>query len=350
MKVGLAGLSSSGKTTLFTSFMGNPDFKGTTGSVSVPDERLEKLSRLFHPKKTVYAMVNFEDCLPLDTQAKPDRVRLEEKMRTMDAFVLVVGAYRCQSAEEVLAELGKIRLEMIIRDLDFILKRMEKLEKEIKLAVKDRALKEKEMELLKRLQPILEGERYLTGLEFDPSDSKMMANYNLLTGKPSCFVLNVPEEDLGGGGAVLAGRVQEELKKRGHVSPVLFLNAKLEADIAAMEASDAASFMKEYGISELGRGRVIQAAFRMLDWLTFYTVGEDECRAWNIPSGGSALDAAGAIHSDLARGFIRAEVVDCESLLSLGSLNEAKKAAKLRLEGKTYIVKDGDIVHIMFNI
>jgi GTP-binding protein YchF len=349
LKIALSGLSSSGKTTLFNSFMGKTDFKGTTGSINVPDERLERLSAMYHPKKTVYAAVNFEDCLPMDTQGKAERVRLEEKLRTMDAFVLVVGAYRCQDEGQVLEELSRLRLEMIIRDLDFVSKRLEKLEKETKLALKDRALKEKEMALLSRLQPVLESERYLFGLSFDPQDQKTMANYNLLTVKPSCVVLNIPENGAVSG-ETLAGKVGELLSGREDSSSVLFLNARLEADISAMGEADAAVFMKEYGISELGRGRVIQAAFQMLNWLTFYTVGEDECRAWNIPRGGTALDAAGAIHSDLARGFIRAEVVDYESLVRLGSLNEARKAARLRLEGKTYVVKDGDIVHVMFNV
>jgi len=148
----------------------------------------------------------------------------------------------------------------------------------------------------------------------------------------------------------LVKEAKKSLEATGDRSPLFSLNARLESEIALMEPEESAAFMKEFGIEEAGRDRVIRTAYELINLLTFFTVGEDECRSWSIPRGASALEAAGAIHSDLARGFIRAEVIEGDLLLQLGSMQEAKKAGRLRLEGKTYTVKDGDIVHIMFNV
>lgn len=237
-----------------------------------------------------------------------------------------------------------------MNDLDFVTKRIERLERETRVSNKDRGDKEKEMDLLRRLQPVLEGEKFLRGMDFAEQDAAMMVNYNLITVKPACYVINFSDDmskeevekvRLGG---------ENFLRDAGEDSPLLCVNAALEEELSSMGPDEISQFMGEYGIEEMGRDRVIKSAFSMLNLLTFFTVGEDECRSWHIHKGETALDAAGAIHSDLARGFIRAEVIGGETLLDLGSMNEAKKAGKLRLEGKTYVVNDGDIVHVMFNI
>ena len=355
MNIGIIGTSASGKSTLFSAFTGTElkssgtPAKGTIGVVNVPDRRLDRLSALFKPKKTVFATVNFKDTIAIETQAKQDRVALFDSIKTCDALVVVIGAYRTASKEEALKELSKIRFDLIINDLDFVTTRIERLEKETRV-VKDKALREKEMELLKRVQPLLEKEQFLQGIALDRQEEELMDNVKLLTLKPACYVINVPESMDRAAADALVADAEKMFRSTGDRSPVFSLNAQLESEIALMPAEESLSFMKEFGIEEAGRDRVIRTAYEMLQLMTFFTVGEDECRSWSIPRGASAVDAAGAIHSDLARGFIRAEVIEQDVLLELGSMNEAKKAGKLRLEGKTYAVKDGDIVHIMFNV
>lgn len=353
MNVGILGLKSSGKTTLFSSFIDKTYDevigKINIGSVNIPDERLLMLSGLYKLQKTIHANVNFEDCLPLDTAIKNDKIKLADSLKAMDAFACVVGAYKCYNTEEILKEIEKIRTELVITDLDFVIKRIERLDKEIKLQPKNRDLKEIEKKLLKKIEPVLENGEFLSKLSFDDHEQKMMISYNFLTLKPSCYILNISEK-MSSDAALLLKAVKESLEKFKDNSYVITVNAFLESEIACMPNDDKKQFMKEYGIEKSGKDSVIQAAFNMLDLITFFTVGEDECRAWTLKKNSTALMAAGAIHSDLERGFIRAEVIDYKDLIEAGSLNEAKKRGILRLEGKTYIVEDGEMVHIMFNV
>jgi ribosome-binding ATPase len=355
MRIGILGLAASGRTTLLSSFMGTglsrEGARLSSGIVNVPDKRLDKLSEMYKPQKTTYTTVTFEDTVPLNTPVKQDKIRLYDSMKTMDAFILLVGAYRHQNPDEVYKELEKLRFELIINDLDFITKRKEKLEREIRIAVKDRALKQKEMELVERLLPVLEREESPQGMEFSEFEEGMMSNYSLMTIKPMLYVLNYSPENAGGENPdLLVENISKKMQESGITSPVLAVNALLEAEVAAMEENEIREFMEEFGISELGRDRVIKSTYELLNLITFFTVGEDECRAWPLRKDGSAIEAAGKIHTDLARGFIRAEVIEYDTLLELGSLPNAKKAGKLRLEGKTYTVKDGEVVHVMFNI
>ncbi|MBI2267277.1 MAG: redox-regulated ATPase YchF [Armatimonadetes bacterium] len=351
MNIGIIGFARSGKSVLFSAFTGNrASSNGSVGIISVPDRRLESLSRLYKPKKTTFASVNFEDLLPLDAPAKQDRVKLSEEMKRMDAFVFVAGAWRCATPEDVLGEAEKVRLEVILNDLDFVLKRTERLEREMRLEPQNRAAKEQEMAVLQRLQPNLENGRFLHDMEFDDSEQRFMTQFNLLSVKPACYVLNHGEGMEKEPAAALVSRMETFLRGMGDLSPVLALNGQLESEIAALDPGEIDEFLRQYGIGELGRDTLIRKAYELLHLITFFTVGQDECRAWNIPSGGTALDAARAIHTDLARGFIRAEVIPHDALLQFGSLSEARRAGALRLEGKSYVVKDGEIVHIMFNV
>lgn len=349
MNIGIIGLSGSGKTALFSSLIGDAG-AGRTGVVKVPDNRLDLFSGMYKPKKTVNATIVFEDCFPLDTPVKQDRVKLYEALRKKDALVAVIGLHRCVSAEDAVKEFKQVRFELIMNDLDFVTKRIERIEQEIRVVAKDRQEKEKNLTLMKRLQPILEEEKMLRGLEFDESETEMMNNANLLTVKSMAYLINYPEGYDNSEMASLKNRFESILKETGEDSPILDVNALLESEISSMPDEDALEFMKEYGIKETGKDRIIREAYRLADLITFFTVGEDECRSWPLKDGGTALDSAGVIHTDLARGFIRAEVVAGKDLLELGSLNEARKVGKLRLEGKTYRVKDGDVVHIMFNV
>jgi ribosome-binding ATPase len=353
MNIVLIGLSSSGKSTLFTSFTGNAGSAGSgkaqVGIVMVPDRRLDELSELYHPKKTTFTSVNFRDTLTLDIQAKHERIALFDSIRTADALAFVVGGFRCATAQEVCAEVKKLRFELIIEDLDFVTKRIERIERELKSS-QNGAMKKKELELLARLQGILEKEGFVYGTDFNREEQALLAPCNLPTLKPSCYVVNVAEGSKPEETESLLGKVRSLLEGMGDHSPVLAVNALLESEIAEMTPLDMAAFLKEFGIEEQGRHKVIRTAYELMRLITFFTVGEDECRSWQIRQGDTALDAAAAIHSDLARGFIRAEVIEYDTLLKLGSLQEAKKAGKLRLEGKTYTVQDGEIVHIMFNV
>jgi ribosome-binding ATPase YchF (GTP1/OBG family) len=239
---------------------------------------------------------------------------------------------------------------MIINDLDFVTKRIERLERDMQLSPKNRLAKEKEMELLQRLRPVLEDERFLRGIAFEEQELLILGSWSLLTLKPGCFVLNVSEKQSAEEVKTFEEDLVNALCGKGDESPVLSINGALESEIAALPPDEARAFMEEYGIAEPGRERIVGAAYALLDLITFFTVSDDECRAWTLRRGGTALEAAGTVHSDLARGFIRAEVIEHDRLVSLGSLAEAKKAGKLRLEGKIYSVKDGEVVHIMFNI
>lgn len=354
MDIGIIGLKMAGKSTLFSSFVGLGASKDGTrsnmGIVNVPDERLDELSEFYNPQKTTHSMVRFEDYPPLDTQVKQDRIRLYEGMKTKEAFVLVVGAFRRMTEDEIVEEFNQARFELIMSDLSFIIKRIEKLEKEIVRIAKNRAAKEKELAFMQRLQPILESERMLRDMEFDNIESAIIINASLLTLKPLCYVINVSEDMDENIARSVVIRIKKLLEANGDNSPVMAVNASLEVELAAMDEIEIGDFMREFGIESPGREKVINAAYELLDLITFFTVGEDECRAWNIRKGGKAIDAAASIHTDLARGFIRAEVIDHKDLIELGSMNDAKKAGKLRLEGKTYEVKDGEITHIMFNV
>ncbi len=353
MKIVITGLGASGKSSLFSACTGT-EMKDSTsktmmGVVNVPDSRLDKLSAMFNPKKTVFTNIDFVDAAALDTQAKQDRIQLFDTLRTADALVCVVGAYRQGSAAETVAELDKLRLEILINDLDMAMKRAERLEKDIKIA-KNKAEKAKELELVTRIQPVLEAGKFLYKMDFDKDELAILNNFSLLSRKPCIYVINIADSLSVAELSDMEAKVKQHLEANSDPSPVILLNASLEAEIAVMDEQERAVFLQEYGIEECGRDRLIKAAYGRLNLVTFFTVGEDECRSWKIASPATAVDAAGAIHSDLARGFIRAEVVESSVLLELGSMQEAKKAGKLRLEGKTYEVKDGDIVHIMFNV
>lgn len=353
MKIAIAGTGASGKTTLFSSFTGTAPASGqgksVMGVVNVPDLRLERLSSMFNPRKTVYATVDFVDTAPLDSQNKQEIIPLFDTLKTSDALVCVVGVYRCLTAEEALEEFKKVRLDILINDLDMAVKRAERLEKEIKIA-KNKAEKQKELELIGKIQPLLERETFLYGIEFDEEEKAVLHNFGLLSVKPCVYVLNRGDAFTEAQMELLETSVKNLLSQAGDPSPVISLNAGIESEIALMDEEEKTEFLAEYGIEEFGRDRVIRAAFERLSLITFFTVGEDECRAWKVREHATAVDAAGVIHSDLARGFIRAEVIDYGTLLELGSLQEAKKAGKLRLEGKTYRVRDGDILHVMFNV
>ncbi|MFP4496597.1 MAG: DUF933 domain-containing protein [Vulcanimicrobiota bacterium] len=354
MNIGIIGLGQAGKSTLFSSFTGKepsaPGTGGDTGIVNIPDARLDKLHQLYNAPRKVYATAVFEDFPPLDTQIKQQRINLVDRLRVMDALVLVVGAYRCMSELAIIDELNKLRFELIMNDLDFVTKRIERLDRDMRVNAKNRLEKEKEMTFLQKLQTLLEQENIVARLDLDPGEQAMANNYNLTTDKPTCYVFNISESMEEQKIQKIIEQSEKILKETGDSSPILVIDASLEAEVAQMDPEEVDDFLAEFGISKLGRDKIIKATYNLLDQITFFTVGDDENRAWTIKKGSSALEAAETIHTDLARGFIKAEVVKTEDLLELGSMNEVKKAGRMRLEGKNYQVQDGEIVHINFNV
>lgn len=352
MKLGIIGLPQSGKTTLFNALTrGNTPTTASAGRieihqavVDVPDPRVDKLSALFKPRKTIYAKVTYADIAGLEAGAAKSGIsgQLLNQLAQMDGFIHVV---RCFADDNVphpsgrvdpLRDVESMESELILNDLVAVERKLERLVDERKKGGTDKALNARQAELFERLHKRLSENRPLRGLDFTAEEEKELSSFGLLSRKPILIAFNLGEGQS-------APAVEMDY-------PSVALQGKLEMEIAQLPPEDAAVFMKEYNIEEPSLNRMIRLSYDLLDQQSFFTVGEDEVRAWTVRRGASAVEAAGAIHTDLQKGFIRAEVVAWDDLASLGSVNEAKAKGKLRLEGKEYAVKDGDIVHIRFNV
>ncbi len=352
MKLGIIGLPQSGKTTLFNALTRNNT--PTTASagrievhqavVDVPDPRVDKLSAMFKPKKTIYAKVAYADIAGLESGAAKSGIsgQLLNTLAQMEAFIHVV---RCFTDENVPHPSGSVdpkrdaesmETELLLNDLVAVERKLEKLVDERRKGGTDKALNARQSELFERLHKTLSDNKPLRTLEFNLEEQRELASYGLLTRKPILTVFNLGE-----------GQSAPDVKL-DHES--VSMQGKLEMEIAQLGPEDAAVFMQEYGITEPGLNRMIRLSYDLLKQQSFFTVGEDEVRAWTVLRGANAQEAAGAIHSDLQKGFIRAEVVAYDDLTSLGSMAEAKAKGKFRLEGKEYPVKDGDILHVRFNV
>ncbi len=354
MEIALCGLPRSGKTTLWTILTGievPPGAKAETrkGVTRVPDERLERLADLYHPRKTTPATVTYVDVRPVERgQGRADNPVLAE-LRPADALVLVLRAWddpadpHPEGSVDPARDLELIETEFLLADLDVAQRRLERLEALVKKAGRPEDRKEKE--LLAKVVAWLESERPLREAGFSPEERKLLRGYAFLTAKPLLVALNLPEDrtaDLAKDASALG--LGDLASRPGH--DFVALSAKIEQEIASLSPEDAAAFRADLGIEEPALDRLIRASYRLLGLISFFTVGEDECRAWSIPAGSTAREAAGAIHTDLARGFIRAEVVPWDRLLEAGSMAAAREKAWLRLEGKDYVVQDGDVVHV----
>ncbi len=352
MKLGIIGFPQSGKTTLFNALTrGHAPTTASAGRievhtavVDVPDPRVDALSALFKPRKTIYAKVTYADIAGLEGGAAKSGIAgaLLNQLTQMDGLLHVV---RCFPDENVPHPFGSVdpqrdidsmNAELMLNDLIAVERKLERLAEERKKGGTDKVINERQTALFTRLHEVLAAEKPLRGVEISAEEEKFLSGFGLLTRKPLLVLLNLGEGQP-------APQVHAE-------APVVALQGKLEMELAQLPPEDAAVFMQEYGITELSLDRMIKISYDLLNQQSFFTVGEDEVRAWTTRRGATALEAAGAIHTDLQKGFVRAEVVACADLLKLGSMAEAKAKAKLRLEGKDYIVKDGDIVHIRFNV
>jgi ribosome-binding ATPase len=366
MQIAIVGLAGCGKTTVFNTLTrGHAETGGygglqlNVGVVKVPDPRLGQLAEVFKPKKIVHADVTYID-LPAPPASTEFHVGTEElpaehlaRLRDSDALLHVVRAWddpaRPHSAGSVdpARDLEQLDLEFILADLSMVDRRLERLKSSGRHGTPaEREANEREEAILSRLKPALEAGRPIRDEALDEDEEKALRGYRFLTQKPVLVLLNVGEGDLASEPALIAKIASGYPHRHAMVDA---LSARIEMELGELEPDEAAVFMEELGLHESSLDRVIALSYRLVGLISFLTAGPDEVRAWPIPDGSNAVDAAGAIHTDLARGFIRAETIGYEDLLAIGSMAEAKKHGKLRSEGKTYRVRDGDVIEILFS-
>jgi GTP-binding protein YchF len=346
MKLGIIGLPQSGKTTIFNALTrsNTPTTASAgrievhTGVVDVPDPRIDRLSAMFKPKKTIFAKVTYADIAGLEGNSKGISGNLLNTLGQMDAFINVV---RCFDDDNVPHPTGSINpardadamlTELLLNDQIAVERKLERLVDERKKGGTDKAINERQTVLFTRLLDALNANLPLRKLEYSADEEKELSSFGLLTRKQILTVFNLSES-------------QKALSlELDH--PCVSLPGKLEMEISQLSSEDAQLFMSEYGIEEPALNLMIRLSYQLLNLQSFFTVGEDEVRAWTTRRNATAVESAGEIHTDIARGFVRAEVVAYDDLIALGTMAECKAKGKFRLEGKEYIVKDGDIVHI----
>ena len=360
MRLGIIGLPQSGKTTIFNALtrgdqpvtMSGGRIEIRTAVVDVPDERVDRLVELFHPQKMAYAKVTYADIAGLEGasgkgggEKKGISGQLLNQLSQMEGFVHVARCFENPSVPHPAGSIDPQRdieamdNELAINDLISVERKLERLvEEKKKSGGRDKAVIERETTLFERFQAALSAGIPLRDIDLDVEQEKTLSGFGLLTLKPVLILLNLA-----------VGQTPPPIEYAHRGSAVVPLQGRLEMELAQLSAEDAALFMDDFGIQELGLQRVINQSYELLGLQSFFTVGEDEVRAWTVRRGASAWEAAGAIHTDLQKGFIRAEVIGYADLLALGGLVEARTRGKLRLEGKDYVVQDGEIVHIRFN-
>jgi ribosome-binding ATPase len=357
MKTGIIGLPQVGKTSLFSILTkahlseqaySNPR-EAHIGVAKVPDERLDRLAALYNPKKLTHASVEYVDVGAIGQDALKESAYLGH-LRNVDALAHVVRAFDDPAIPHVgsidpVRDIKNVDFDLMVSDLGQIEKRLERVEKDLK-KMRSADL-EKEFELLKQAKTHLETEKPLREMGMSAEDKKRFRGFMFLSEKPMLYVLNVSES------AELGKELEKAVSKFGLTelasrpnSGATAICGKVEAELAEMSDADAAEFLSSYGLTESGLVRFIRQTYALLGLISFFTAGEDECRAWTIPVNSRAVDAAGAIHSDLSKHFIRAETIRWDQLLEAGSEANARAKGTLRLEGKDYIVQDGDVMHI----
>jgi len=366
MQIAIVGLAGAGKTTVFNTLTrGHAETGGfgglqlNVGVVKVPDERLDRLAEIFRPKKIVHADVTYVD-LPAPPPSSEGHVGTEElpaehlaRLRESDALLHVVRAWddpahpHPAGSVDAARDLEQLDLEFTLADLALVDRRLERLKSTGRHGtMAEREANEREEQVLVRLKEALEAGRPIRDVALEPEEEKAIRGFRFLTQKPVLVLLNVGEGDLPRATTL----VEDVARGYDHRHALLdALSAKIEMELGELEPDEATVFMEELGLTESSLDRVIALSYRLLGLISFLTAGPDEVRAWPILDGSTAVDAAGTIHSDLARGFIRAETVAYDDLVTLGSMAEARKNGRLRSEGKTYRVRDGDVVEILFS-
>ena len=359
LRAGLIGFPSTGKTTLFrlltsaregTRHGQHGKTDANVGVSRVPDERLDRLTAMFNPRKRVPATVEFADMAGAGHGTAKDLLDVAP-FRSADALVHVVRAFRDDAVPHPKGSIDPARDaramedELILADLVVVERRLDRLDKDLKKT--PTADLRREHEVLQECRAWLENGQPLRGLSLAGDDLKRLRGFQFLSAKPLLLVLNVDEGDIGSLGRSLADAGLGTFLE-GAATKAAAVCAKIELEIAELEPADAVAFLADLGLAESGLDRVIRASYYLLGYMSFFTVGEDECRAWSIPLHTPAQVAAGEIHSDIARGFIRAEVVAYDHLVARGSLAACRDHGELRLEGKEYVVRDGDVINFRF--
>jgi GTP-binding protein YchF len=359
MKIALIGLYNSGKTTLFNALTGlniettiYPTISGepNIGVVKVPDPEIDRLSEIYRPKKITYATIEYVDYIGLTKGDLKQNRKVFDLIKDVDAIVHVVRAFYDESVVHPMASINPVRdietveLELIFGDLELVEKRLERMEEGKKRGKRPDVT---EQELLQKCRDLLMKETALRNVEFTKEEIKAMRPLQFMSTIPKVIVLNTGERD---DNSEYANTLESSLLNRYPSANVLTLCGKIEMEISQLPEDEKESFFSELGIEDPVSNRLIRTCYKILGLISFLTVGEDEVRAWTVRSDTNALTAAGKIHSDIERGFIRAEVISYEDFVSSGSMHTARVKGLLRLEGKTYEVKDGDIINFRFNV
>jgi len=355
MQLGIIGLPQSGKTTIFNALTRNNQPVGIglgrlevhTAVVDVPDARVDNLTNMFQPKKKIYAKVTYSDITGLGAATDKGEIsgQLLNLLTQMDGFILVVRCFEDMNVAHVLESIDAQR-DVFMTDSEFLLndqimveRKLEKLNEEHrKGGGREKGIIEKEISLFEKINQTLEGGKPLRDLDLNTEEEKIISGFGFMSRKPLLILLNLGD-----------GQSPPKITFEHKHCLISSLQGKLEMDLAQLVPEEAEVFLREYGISELGLSRIIRDSYDLLGLQSFFTVGDDEVRAWTVRRGATAPEAAGEIHTDMMKGFIRAEVIAYQDLMDLGSMAEARSKAKLRLEGKQYIVQDGDILNIRFN-
>lgn len=354
MQLGIIGLPQSGKTSIFELLADNSD-QGTSSNkpnlaiAKIPDQRIDFLSQLFKPKKTTYAQLEIIDVPSLVPGMAKSAAQFLDSVRKADALLQVVRVFQNDNVVPITGEINPVKdiesinYELLLADLDLIEKRIERINENKK---KNTMLKE--LSLLERIKDVLENSKPLSSMIFDEEEKPLLASYQFLTDKPILICLNISETDIQNNDFAYKKDLEEYARENNIMLGMV--SASIEKEIAQLGAEDRQIYMKDIGIAESGVIKIARMMYDSLGLISFFTVGEDEVKAWTITAGTVARKAAGKIHSDIERGFIRAEVIKYQDLHDLKSTVAVKEKGLFRLEGKEYIVRDGDIINFRFNV
>lgn len=378
MRIAIIGLPQSGKTTIFNALTGAHKEIGVHGTghvetniamVKVPDERMEFLRQMYNPKKFTLATIEYIDVGDIFTippspfnkggagGLRPEIASAMSLLRESDAIIEVIRAFKDESVPhpkgsiDPQRDLRDIHSELLITDLGIVEKRVDKLQKTIAKAGKPLQQEKEELEVLLKCKDALEKEQDIGSIHLTDAQKKLVKSFCFITQKQKMVVINIGEDQIGD--KTLAPYLTPPRERGGIVgggAEVISMCGKLEMELEGLEEQERGEFMKDMGIDELSGNKLIRLSYKILHLCSFFTVGEDEVRAWTISEGDNAPTAAGKVHTDMERGFIRAEVVHFDDLKQLGAMREVKAKGKMRLEGKDYIVRDGDIINFRFSV